>query len=112
MKFLKSLSAIILLMELCIFTGPALAQSAANTGEIVGVVLDQSGASIAGAAVTVRNKGTNFSRITTTDTAGRFAASYLPLGPYQVSIAASGFEAPAQQVFVTLGSSVSANRVR
>src|SRR5215471_6640816 len=86
-----------------------LAQSAANTGEIVGQILDPSGAAVAGADVTIRNKDTNIARNATTDAAGRYAASYLPLGRYEVTVRASGFETPAQEAVVTLGSSVPAN---
>ena len=85
------------------------AQSAANTGQIVGQIVDQSGAAVGGAEVTVKNKDTNFSRTVATDSAGRYAAPYLPLGPYTVSVTAAGLQAPAQDVFVTLGSSISAN---
>ena len=84
-------------------------QSAANTGEIVGQILDQSGAAVAGANVTVRNMDTNFSRTVASDSAGRYAASYLPLGPYQVSVKASGFESLPAEAFVTLGSAITAN---
>ena len=95
----------------CFFAVTALthAQSAANSGQIVGQVLDQSGAAIAGIEVTVRNSDTNFSRSATTDSAGRYAASNLPLGPYEVSVKAAGFETASQEAFVTLGSSVSSN---
>src|SRR5262249_8123760 len=48
-------------------------------------------------------------RTITADTAGRYAASYLPLGRYEVTVRATGLEAPPQEAFVTLGSSVSAN---
>ena len=41
--------------------------------------------------------------------AGRYAASYLPLGPYEVTVNASGFQTPSQDGFVTLGSSISAD---
>jgi hypothetical protein len=91
------------------FSRPAWAQSGANTGQIVGVVVDASGAAAAGAAVTIRNPQTNLTRTTTTDSAGRYAVSSLPLGPYTVGVALSGFEAPAQQATIALGSSVSAN---
>jgi hypothetical protein len=86
-----------------------LGQSAANTGEIVGQILDPSGAAVAGADVTIRNKDTNITRNATTDAAGRYTASYLPLGRYEVTVRASGFETPAQETVVTLGSSVPAN---
>ncbi len=43
----------------------------------------------------------------TADSAGRYAAAYLPLGPYEISARANGLQASAQEAFVTLGSSVS-----
>ena len=79
------------------FAGMSWGQSAANTGEIVGQILDPSGAAVAGAAVTIRNKDTNISRNTTTDAAGRYAASYLPLGRYEITVRAAGFETPRRK---------------
>src|SRR5439155_9193994 len=99
----------ILVIAIFNFSGMLWGQSAANTGQIVGQVLDPSGGSVAGAEITVRNRDTNFSRRTATDTAGRYVASYLPLGPYEVTVRASGFETPSQDAFVTQGSSMSAN---
>jgi hypothetical protein len=91
-----------------ILMGTAIAQSAANSGEILGQIFDASSAAVQGARVTIRNQGTNFSRTTVTDKAGRFAVANVPLGPYEVEIRAAGFATNRQQVFVTLGSSVSA----
>ena len=48
------------------------AQSQANTGTIEGTVSDPSGRSLANAAVTITNIGTNFSRDLLTDNEGRF----------------------------------------
>lgn len=84
-------------------------QTGGNSGQIVGQILDPSSASVAGAEVTVRNENTNFSRSATTDEAGRFAVSLLPLGPYEVSTKAAGFEPTKQEALVTLGSSVTVN---
>jgi len=84
------------------------AQSAGNSGQIVGQVLDPSSASVAGAAVNVRNKNTNFSRTTVTDAEGRYAVSLLPLGPYEITIRATGFEPAMQDALVMLGSTVTA----
>src|ERR1051326_5999609 len=103
---MKSICTLLLLF---ICTGMLWGQSAANTGEIVGQILDPSGAAVAGADVTIRNKDTSVTRNTTTDAAGRYAASYLPLGRYEVAVRAAGFETPSQYAFVTLGGSVSAN---
>jgi hypothetical protein len=85
------------------------AQSAAATGQIVGLVQDPSSASVGEATVTIRNTNTNFTRITTTDGEGRYAISELPLGPYQVTVKANGFAESTGETYVTLGSSVSSN---
>ncbi len=63
----------------CVLMGAALAQSAANSGAIIGQVLDPSSAAVQGARVTVRNQGTNLTRRTTTDGSGRYAIADVPL---------------------------------
>jgi outer membrane receptor for ferrienterochelin and colicin len=68
----------------------AFAQSQATTGVIEGSVLDQSGAVLPGASVTLKNTGTNFERIVTTDKDGRFRGLLLPLGAYRVSVSLPG----------------------
>jgi outer membrane receptor for ferrienterochelin and colicin len=70
---------------------PAWAQSQATTGVIEGVVVDESGAPVPAATVTLRNTATNFERAVTTDTDGRFRGLLLPLGPYRVSVSLTGF---------------------
>jgi hypothetical protein len=88
---------------------PLWAQSGANSGQIVGQILDPSAAVVSGAAVSIRNKDTNFRRSASTDKAGRYAVSDLPLGLYELSVTAGGFQTTAQDALVTLGSSVSVN---
>ncbi len=109
LSFSLVLSAIVLLASAGSVPKPLMAQSAGNSGQIVGQVLDPSFASVGGAEVTVRNKNTNFSRSATTDDAGRYAVSLLPLGPYEVTTKAAGFNPAAQEALVTLGSSITAN---
>ncbi|HEV7502754.1 MAG TPA: carboxypeptidase-like regulatory domain-containing protein, partial [Vicinamibacteria bacterium] len=70
---------------------PVLAQSQATTGVIEGTIVDESGAPAPGASVTVRNTATNFERALTTDAQGRFRGLLLPLGPYRVTVALTGF---------------------
>ena len=106
---MKSICILVLLIALLSFSGQLWGQSAANTGQIVGQIVDQSGAAVGGAEVIVRNKDTNFSRTVATDAAGRYAAPYLPLGPYAVTVTAGGLQAAPQEAFVTQGSSISAN---
>ncbi len=85
------------------------AQSAANSGQIIGRVVDPSDAVVPGAEITVRNKNTNYQRISTTDESGRYALLLVPLGPYDVSAKAEGFEESIREIELTLGSSVTAN---
>jgi hypothetical protein len=70
---------------------PLFAQSQATTGVIEGTVLDESGAAVPGAGVTMRNTATNFERTAATDNDGRFRGLLLPLGPYRVTVAKPGF---------------------
>src|ERR1044071_384744 len=104
-----AVATVMLVLSFCCLPGAALAQSAATGAQIVGQVLDTSGAAISGAEVTVRNKETNYSRTVSTDGAGRYTIPQLPVGPYEVKTKASGFEPAAQEVLLTLGSSISAN---
>ena len=105
----STLSRIIL--QASFYCLPALlwGQSAANSGQILGQVLDPSSAAVAGAEVSVRNQDTNYGRSAITDPAGRYVVPLVPLGPYEVTAKAPGFAPATQEVFVTLGSSIAAN---
>ncbi len=83
------------------------AQSQATTGIIRGVVTDPNGNAVKGAAVTVRDALTHFTRALTTDEKGVFVASLLPLGTYDVVAKAVGFsQATARGVRVRVGETV------
>jgi len=99
----------LLLLAALVLPAGVHAQSAANSAQIVGVVLDPSQAAVANVPVMARNTSTNYERSVVTDAAGRFAFTQLPLGPYDVSVNASGFEAATQQVTLTLASVVTAD---
>jgi hypothetical protein len=66
--------------------------SAQSTGGIQGQVTDPSGASVAGATVTVKNEGTGEQRTTVTDASGLYLVPSLPVGGYNVAVKASGFQ--------------------
>ncbi|MGC1687212.1 MAG: carboxypeptidase-like regulatory domain-containing protein, partial [Candidatus Acidiferrales bacterium] len=53
-------------------------------GSITGIVSDPSGASVAGATVTVINKGTNETATAKTTDLGAFTFEQLPVGNYEV----------------------------
>src|SRR5213082_2256862 len=78
------------------------AQSQATTGIIRGVVADPSGNPVANAQVVLHETQTNFTRTLTTDAAGNFAGTLLPLGTYDVTARAVGF-AEAKQTGIALG---------
>jgi hypothetical protein len=65
---------------------------AQTTGVITGTVTDPSGAVIPNAAVTVRNTGTGEDRKFDTNGSGLYAAFALPVGRYEISVAAAGFK--------------------
>jgi hypothetical protein len=88
---------------------PASAQTAANSGQIVGQIVDSTGAAIVAAQVVARSEDTNLVRRATTDAAGRYAVSLLPPGPFEITVEATGLETARLSVVVRMGASVSAN---
>ena len=77
------------LLTLCLSAPHLGAQSWNSTLE--GTVTDQSGAAIPQANVRLTNAGTGQIRKTTTNDQGHFTFSLLPIGRYQLTIAADGF---------------------
>jgi hypothetical protein len=75
---------------LLLFTTTLLAQI--DTGSIVGLVTDASGAAVAGASVVVTNPATNVKFTTETGAAGQYQVSALIPGRYSVRVSAPGFE--------------------
>jgi hypothetical protein len=73
------------------------AQAQATTGIIRGVVVDPNGAAVGGAQVLLHETQTNFQHTITTDASGNFAASLLPLGSYEVTAKAVGFNQVTQR---------------
>jgi hypothetical protein len=61
------------------------------TGTVTGTVTDASGAVIAGATVVAHNLDTGVDSSATSDSAGVYRVSFLPIGRYQVTVEASGF---------------------
>src|SRR5215467_10391445 len=81
----------------------AFAQST-TTGSIGGVVSNPNKEVVSGAAVTVKNSGTNKEDAATTDDTGRFKVANLQPGNYSVTVTSSGFSPMTQQnVVVEIG---------
>ena len=68
---------------------PCFAQTA--TGDILGTVLDPSGANVVDARVTIKNLDTNAVKETTTGILGTFRFPLLAVGSYEVTVEKSGF---------------------
>jgi Carboxypeptidase regulatory-like domain/TonB-dependent Receptor Plug Domain len=82
-----------------VFVGMAFSQSI-SSGTISGVVTDQSGGVLQGAAVTVKNSITNYTQSAITDQTGSFRLNNIPENTYQLTVTASGFALASQQIEV------------
>ena len=74
---------------LAALSAPSTAQT--NTGEIGGIVRDESGGVIPGATVSVSHPATGFSAERLSDGSGRFFISSLPVGEWQIEVSLPGF---------------------
>src|SRR5579872_210726 len=63
----------------------------ALSGAIVGTVSDSSGAAVAGAAITLTNTGTGFTRSVTSNAGGQYVAPTIPTGVYTIAAEKPGF---------------------
>lgn len=89
-RHIKGLLAVLnLLVVLLVCSSPMAAQSGSSS--IVGTVKDQSGAVVAGAAVTLLNVETNATRTAESSSSGAFSFEIVPVGEYEVTVEATGF---------------------
>ncbi len=96
------------LAAVLLVVGSSPAQNA-NTGAVVGVVSDPSGAVIANAAIELRDLATNTVRTTATNANGRYNfASVLP-GKYSITAAAQGFQKSSTVITVEVSKSYTVN---
>src|SRR5579863_9396765 len=100
-----------LLLATCMLVFPSLPIVAQSTaGRILGTVADQSGASLAGATVTVTDVQRGTSRSLTTDASGDYAAPDLQPGTYRIRVEAKGFKTTERpNVVVEVASDVRAD---
>jgi len=74
------------------------AQSAGSAGTLSGVVSDSTGAVLPGAVVNLINPVSGYNRSNTTDSAGHYLFTNIPLNPYHVMVTGSGFSSVARDV--------------
>jgi hypothetical protein len=98
----RSLAALIA-VALALAAPAAWAQTA-GSANIEGIVSDPTGAVLPGVTVTVRNMDTNATRELVTDDGGRYRATALQPGRYEVSASLSGFSmTPLSGIQATVG---------
>ena len=100
-----SLWPVLLLMVL--LPGISLAQE--RTGEILGMVTDESGAPVPGALVRAESKTLPRGLETTTDNSGRYMLQNVPIGTYTLTTSLSGFKTVKQAVDVRIASIITLN---
>ena len=88
----RSVFAALLLAIAVVFALPGTAFGQTFRGGINGTVTDQSGAVVPGATVEATETATNSIHKTVSSSAGEFSFQDLPLGPYTVSVEATGFK--------------------
>jgi outer membrane receptor protein involved in Fe transport len=102
---MKALSTLALLFALLSFSASN-AFPQAETGQIVGTVVDPSGALVPRARVTVRSVATGAERTGTSGDEGIFTFPNLQPEVYEVTVEAPGFSTLRQQATVTVGMKV------
>jgi hypothetical protein len=75
-------------------------QTLGNSGTIQGTVVDPSGAVIAGAAVTIQNPVSQYTRSTVSNSQGHFELDNVPYNGYHLTVFASGFQSYIRDVDV------------
>src|ERR1700756_2236512 len=88
------------LLALCLYSTTAQLFSQAGVASLSGIVVDPSQAIVSRAKITATNQATGISRSTTTDDAGYYAFSSLPVGRYEISAEGTGFNASRQTIML------------
>jgi hypothetical protein len=97
----RSKFACLLVLLLLVVAGSGLvAAQTGNTGVIIGIVTDQTGAVIPGATVRARNRNTGAFRETTTTHTGVYELVHLAPGEYRVEIEWTGFVVFVQEPII------------
>lgn len=93
---------------LALFCAAAAAQNL-TTGAVTGTITDPSGAVVANANVTLKNRSTGAVQSSHTNSTGLYTFPFVQPGEYSVAVSASGFQPVSRAVTVALNSSATAN---
>src|SRR5262245_59033510 len=108
-KYVDTLKVLFLVCSLdAAIPEPASAQSESGGSALNGVVRDESGDVVPGVAISARHVDTGAVRTTLTDGGGRFSLLAMPVGPYTLDAALSGFVTTRQEgVVLSVGRTTS-----
>ena len=101
----KALGALFCAIVALAFAVPADAQTL-ESGQIRGVVTDETDAPIPGVTITLRNDATGFSRVVVTNDSGAYVLSQVPTGDYVMQVGLEGFTNEVSDITVNVGSSL------
>lgn len=94
-----------LIVAICMAASSAFAQTSTTTGNIVGVITDNTNSALPGVTVTATNQNTGLTRNAVTDSDGSYEIQLLQPGTYRVEAELTGLgSAQRQNVTVALGS--------
>jgi hypothetical protein len=85
-----------LLITVCVLAGASTLRAQTDTARVTGTVVDQTGAAVPGATITITNLDNNAVTTVTSGASGDFSASALPVGTYKAEVKAAGFGAIVQ----------------
>jgi outer membrane receptor for ferrienterochelin and colicin len=101
---------VLLLCGVAMWPAAGRAQSQATAGQIAGQVVDNSGAVLPGATVTITSADTGFTRTVATGDDGLYTLAAIPPGTYEIKAELAGFQtATIAKTVVTVGSNLSVN---
>jgi hypothetical protein len=92
LRGLYTFTAFLLVALLFCAAGSTRVQAQTSYGTVVGTVTDSTGAHVLGAKLTLKNKGTNATAVTTTGNGGTYNFINLNPGSYSVSVSQKGFK--------------------
>ncbi|HEY6968557.1 MAG TPA: carboxypeptidase regulatory-like domain-containing protein [Candidatus Angelobacter sp.] len=81
----------------------------ATGGKVGGTVTNSSGSPISGTAVTITGGNISTTVNTTTNSTGGYNSNWVPVGPYTVTVSATGFTTQSQATTVTTGNTTTLN---
>lgn len=98
-NFHRALTGSVLLLLASLFLLSCCMWAQEVTGSIVGTVADPSGAAVSGATITAKDLDRGTVLTTTTNDAGAFNISGVPVGRYEVQASAKGFQGAVNPAF-------------